>query len=97
NVNNPAQPLVMVSAVNQGVSMVYVPHRSVAERLRTVAVNPSKIRSFKAKMASGERKVEIYQGSAYRSQSSANVLLPRTAEPVFAKPEKPKKQSKAAK
>jgi hypothetical protein len=96
NVNNPALPLIMVSAVNQGVSMVYVPHNSVADRLKTVAVNPASVRSFKAKMALGERKVEIYQGSAYRSQSSSNVLLPRTAEPILGKPGKPKKQSKPA-
>lgn len=96
NVNNPALPLIMVSAVNQGVSMVYVPHNSVADRLKTVAVNPASVRSFKAKMALGERKVEIYQGSAYRSQSSSNVLLPRTAEPILGKPGNPKKQSKPA-
>jgi len=76
SVRNPGSssvPYVLISAVNQGIAMTYVP---TVPTLRVLKIDPMKTTSALFEVAGGNRRSEIYCGSGYRSQTSCNLLIP---------------------
>lgn len=68
-----------VTAVNQGRATTHTLEKTVAEGLKVIPVNPSSASSYLVKVGDKVRKVEPYCGSSYRSQTSCNLVLPRSA------------------
>ena len=88
SVRNPASksvPFMLVSAVNQSSALVYAPSPSVSSRLRVLPVDPMKGNSFSISLGTAQRKIEVYCGSAFRSQTSCNLLIPAHAKVQSAK------------
>ncbi len=76
SVRNPgsdSNSIVLISAVNQRAATTYAP-KGVA--LRVQKIDPRKVTSALFTVSSGKRKVEVYCGSAYRSQTSCNMVVP---------------------
>lgn len=81
-VKNPGskeQPYALVAPINQSNAMTYIPSARSARLVKVLPVDPSKTRYSLVKMGNSTRKVEVYCGSAYRSQSSCNIIVPATA------------------
>jgi hypothetical protein len=79
NPGNTTTPYALVTAINQSLAMTYVPNQHTAELVKTVAVDPSKTRYTYVEMRNARRKVEVYCGSSYRSQTSCNIVVPKSA------------------
>ena len=93
NPGNTTTPYALVTAINQSLAMTYVPNQHTAELVKTVAVDPSKTRYTYVEMRNARRKVEVYCGSSYRSQTSCNIVVPKSASVKTAKA--PSARSKA--
>ncbi|MBC8125109.1 MAG: VCBS repeat-containing protein [Candidatus Kapabacteria bacterium] len=76
SVRNPGSasvPLVLISAVNQGSTLTYLP---LVQGMRVQKVNPMKVTSALFDVSGKQRRVEVYCGSGYRSQTSCHFLVP---------------------
>lgn len=76
SIRNPGKtdvPLILISAVNQDNAMTYLP---LVPDIQVQRVNPMKVTSVVFEVGTGKRRAEVYCGSAYRSQTSCNVLVP---------------------
>lgn len=73
NPDSKTAPIVLISAVNQGMALTYVPY---APSVHVVKVDPMKVSSALFDVAGGSRRTEVYCGSGYRSQTSCHMLVP---------------------
>lgn len=83
NPGNKQTPFVLISAVNQNGSLTYIPSQRTAGYVKSVAVNPAVTTTAVVDFTTSKRKVEVYCGSAYRSQTSCNLLVPTVAKNVI--------------
>lgn len=79
NPSNPAQPYILVAAVNQSNAMTYIPSQRTCSFVRAISVDPAKTKYTSVELGSSRRKVEVYCGSSYRSQTSCNLVVPKSA------------------
>ncbi|MCX6141102.1 MAG: VCBS repeat-containing protein [Candidatus Kapabacteria bacterium] len=79
NPGSASAPLVLISAVNQGHTLTYLP---LTRDIRVQRVDPMKVTSAVFAVGSGQRRTEVYCGSGYRSQTSCNLLVPPGATSV---------------
>ena len=82
SIRNPGSatvPLVLISAVNQGSTLTYLP---MIQGIRVQKVNPMRVTSALFEVPGGARRTEIYCGSGYRSQTSCHLLVPPGANSV---------------
>ena len=85
SVRNPGKtkvPFAVVSAVNQGPALVYTPSPGLASSIKAVSVDAGRVQKMSVKLGTFVRALEVYCGSAYRSQTSCNALVPRNASIV---------------
>lgn len=83
SIRNPGSatvPLVLISAVNQGSTLTYLP---MIQGIRVQKVNPMRVTSALFEVPGGARRTEIYCGSGYRSQTSCHLLVPPGANSVI--------------
>jgi len=76
SVRNPKsteKPVILIAGVNQRNAMTYLPTQPVG---KIYPVDPSRVTSGVFAVAGGQRKVEVYCGSAYRGQSSCHFFVP---------------------
>lgn len=92
NPGNNKAPVVLISAVNQEYSLTYAPTDA---SLRVERINPMKVSSVEFEVGKGKRRVEAYCGSAYRSQTSCNIVVPPGSRKLTAYRAGKKVQTKA--
>jgi hypothetical protein len=76
SVRNPKSaqtPVVLIAGVNQRNAMTYLPTQPT---MKVYPVDPSRVTSGVFILPNGQRKVEVYCGSAYRGQSSCHFFVP---------------------
>lgn len=98
SVRNPGSknvPFMLISAVNQSSALTYMPSAGVASMVNILPVDPFKGSSFSIMLGTARRKVEVYCGSAYRSQSSCNLLIPAHAKVPTATISRPKRNKRS--
>jgi hypothetical protein len=81
-VRNPGSttvPVVLISAVNQRNALTYVP---ATAGMSVQKIDPAKVTATEFTLPSGKRRVEVYCGSGYRSQTSCHVHIPPGARSV---------------
>lgn len=77
NVKNPTTPVILATSVNNGISESFV--LSQPTSIRVIPINPSQVTHALIELGPKQRRVEIYCGSGYRSQSSCNLAVPGNA------------------